>query len=56
MSNWSLRNDHEVSVVTLMIGLYRTSGRRRESCNFRGIDSQRDRHFSNCVKLQNDRN
>lgn len=39
MSNWSLRNDHEVSVVTLMIGLYRTSGRRRERCNFRGIDS-----------------
>lgn len=23
MSNWSLRNDHEVSVVTLMMVLYR---------------------------------
>lgn len=27
MSNWSLRNDHEVSVVMLMMGLYRTSRR-----------------------------
>lgn len=52
MSNWSHRNDHEVSVVTLMMGLYRTPGRRRERCNFRRIDSQRERHFSNCVNYK----
>lgn len=51
MSNWSLRNDHEVSVVTLMMGLCcgtsaETTGERR---NFRGIDSQREHHFSKRV-------
>jgi len=52
MSNWFLHNDHEVSVVTLMMGLYRTWGRRREHCNFHGIDSQRECHFSNCVNYK----
>lgn len=54
MSNWSHRNDHEVSAVTLMMGLCErdlgeTAG---EHCNFRGIDSQREHHFSNRVKYK----